>query len=225
MSLTVHFLPFDLDMPNVRNIPNSLQACISCRTRKVKCDSQTPCSNCISHKKECFYTPSQRGKRTRLKRKIPFEDRLAKIEALMHVSSFDDAQCSSTISPDTTSHRSPYQLRDRTLNIVSRSLQSEQVCQSSFSDVHTQAIEEVFTAKSLPQIQTSIGLFAETPPVDTPQSWDVVPTTRSIVSLDDRNRIKQGDQGNKDESSFPTQTQIWEHHGKTSFLLFTLSST
>ncbi|BCR88441.1 transcription factor domain-containing protein [Aspergillus chevalieri] len=36
-------------------------ACLSCRTLRIRCDGQNPCTNCIAKNANCFYVPSRRG--------------------------------------------------------------------------------------------------------------------------------------------------------------------
>ncbi|OAP63963.1 hypothetical protein AYL99_03190 [Fonsecaea erecta] len=42
-------------------------SCLGCRQRKIKCDRQTPCSNCVKAETECSFVPPVRGKRKRTK--------------------------------------------------------------------------------------------------------------------------------------------------------------
>ncbi|OCK77075.1 C6 transcription factor [Lepidopterella palustris CBS 459.81] len=42
-------------------------SCLTCRQRKVKCDRHTPCSNCVTARKQCSFIPPVRGKRKRTK--------------------------------------------------------------------------------------------------------------------------------------------------------------
>ena len=42
-------------------------SCLACRLRKVRCDRQTPCSNCIKAEAPCSFVPPVRGKRKRIK--------------------------------------------------------------------------------------------------------------------------------------------------------------
>jgi hypothetical protein len=52
-------------------------SCLSCRQRKVKCDRQTPCSNCVKAAKQCSFILPVRGKRKRTK--VPKEGLHAKL--------------------------------------------------------------------------------------------------------------------------------------------------
>lgn len=57
-------------------------ACVSCATRKVKCDRQAPCSACKKTRLECIYrAPSQTRKRKAT------EERSSAIERLRHYES------------------------------------------------------------------------------------------------------------------------------------------
>ncbi|KAJ5730744.1 uncharacterized protein N7483_005252 [Penicillium malachiteum] len=59
-------------------------SCVLCQQRKVRCDQQKPCTNCIRAQVECKVVPPQPGRRKR--RKIQEEDltdRLKRYEALM----------------------------------------------------------------------------------------------------------------------------------------------
>ncbi|KAH7324524.1 C6 transcription factor [Stachybotrys elegans] len=58
-------------------------SCLACRQRKVKCDRQTPCSNCIKAQKECSFVPPVRGKRKRTK--PPREGLHAKLRRYEHL--------------------------------------------------------------------------------------------------------------------------------------------
>jgi hypothetical protein len=40
-------------------------ACNACRTRKYRCNGETPCSNCIRSRIACIFTPNKRTKRSR----------------------------------------------------------------------------------------------------------------------------------------------------------------
>ncbi|KAL6922702.1 hypothetical protein FSST1_006728 [Fusarium sambucinum] len=53
-----------------------LRSCLFCRQRKVRCDRQQPCSNCLRFELDCSY-PAGRG---RAKRRLPLVDRLQRLE-------------------------------------------------------------------------------------------------------------------------------------------------
>ncbi|KIW92326.1 uncharacterized protein Z519_07310 [Cladophialophora bantiana CBS 173.52] len=42
-------------------------SCLACRQRKIKCDRQTPCANCVKGDTQCSFIPPVRGKRKRTK--------------------------------------------------------------------------------------------------------------------------------------------------------------
>jgi hypothetical protein len=42
-------------------------SCLICRQRKVKCNRQIPCNNCIKSEKQCSFIPPVRGKRKKIK--------------------------------------------------------------------------------------------------------------------------------------------------------------
>ena len=62
-----------------------IRSCLFCRSRKVKCDRQKPCANCLRTGAECVY-PSGPGRAPKRPRR-PFDkrvlDRLADLEALV----------------------------------------------------------------------------------------------------------------------------------------------
>lgn len=77
----------NLDLPTpTDNIPASStrpRSCIHCRQRKIKCDRQHPCCNCIRSKLECVF-PTGRGravKKPRTHLNGPLLDRLHRLEA------------------------------------------------------------------------------------------------------------------------------------------------
>lgn len=67
-------------------------SCVLCQQRKVRCDKQKPCANCVKAQVECRVVPPQPPRR---RRKKPHErdlvERLKKYEALLaqHGVSFD----------------------------------------------------------------------------------------------------------------------------------------
>jgi hypothetical protein len=65
--------------------PSHIRSCLFCRSRKVKCDRQKPCTNCLRTGAECIY-PSGPGRAPKRPRR-PFDkrvlDRLADLEALV----------------------------------------------------------------------------------------------------------------------------------------------
>lgn len=91
-------------------------SCVLCQQRKVRCDLQKPCTNCIRAQVECRVVPPQPPRRK--KRKFYEEDlvdRLQKYEALMTRKGVDfssildgdgtrnEAENSTTATPDNPS--------------------------------------------------------------------------------------------------------------------------
>ncbi|KAF7543123.1 hypothetical protein G7Z17_g10996 [Cylindrodendrum hubeiense] len=65
--------------------PHHLRSCIHCRQRKVKCDREHPCSNCVRAKQPCSY-PAGRGRAAKRPRKTlegPLLDRLHRLESII----------------------------------------------------------------------------------------------------------------------------------------------
>lgn len=54
-----------MDVMNSQGRLRVRKACVVCKKRKVKCDGETPCSNCIKHKQECHYDYTTLKKRSR----------------------------------------------------------------------------------------------------------------------------------------------------------------
>ncbi|RAK77694.1 uncharacterized protein BO72DRAFT_377217 [Aspergillus fijiensis CBS 313.89] len=46
------------DAPGTHRYTTRLQPCLHCRRRRVKCDKQQPCQNCVKHNHTCEYTTS-----------------------------------------------------------------------------------------------------------------------------------------------------------------------
>lgn len=74
-----------------RSIPNCSKACSNCRQRKVRCNGDAPCANCVSKGEECFYPASRRGQGNHNKSRVKtsLRDRLAKLETLLQTSNHD----------------------------------------------------------------------------------------------------------------------------------------
>ncbi|KJK64293.1 specific transcription factor domain protein [Aspergillus parasiticus SU-1] len=75
----------------MRNLTRG-HSCVLCQQRKVRCDQQKPCANCVKAQVECRVLPPQPPKRRRKKlHERDLIDRLRKYEALMsqHGISFD----------------------------------------------------------------------------------------------------------------------------------------
>ncbi|EGU80027.1 hypothetical protein FOXB_09466 [Fusarium oxysporum f. sp. conglutinans Fo5176] len=71
--------------PSTPSAPLPLRSCVFCRQRKVKCDRQKPCSNCLCANNECSY-PAGRGRAAkRLTQTLDTRlvDRLQKLENII----------------------------------------------------------------------------------------------------------------------------------------------
>lgn len=81
--------------------PRPTFACIRCADRKVKCDRQSPCSNCVKHNIECLYNPSHptRKRQKRVKDQI-LTDRLQYYEALLKDKGIDPTKLPDTPESD-----------------------------------------------------------------------------------------------------------------------------
>ncbi|KAH6694003.1 binuclear zinc transcription factor [Plectosphaerella plurivora] len=65
------------------NAPDSL-ACVTCRSRKLKCDRVKPvCTRCIKGKAECIYPESRRKPAFKRRNVKELEERLAQVEGLL----------------------------------------------------------------------------------------------------------------------------------------------
>lgn len=63
--------------------PN-LRSCITCRTRKVRCDKKQPCSNCARAKTECtFPRPGRAPRKSRKPQDVELLDRLRRLEGVV----------------------------------------------------------------------------------------------------------------------------------------------
>ncbi|EXJ90761.1 hypothetical protein A1O1_03865 [Capronia coronata CBS 617.96] len=84
--------------------PPKAFSCIRCFERKVKCDKQNPCSNCVKSKVECVFRvpPAPRRRKRRPPEEILLA-RLKKCEELLQTMGVDvDSSSTPTISPATT---------------------------------------------------------------------------------------------------------------------------
>ncbi|VTT56406.1 unnamed protein product [Fusarium fujikuroi] len=71
--------------PSTPSDPLPLRSCTFCRQRKVKCDRQKPCSNCIRANNDCSY-PAGRGRAAKKSTQTldaPLVDRLQKLENII----------------------------------------------------------------------------------------------------------------------------------------------
>lgn len=78
-----------------------IRSCSSCRQRKVKCDRQRPCTNCIRSGVECVYPPG-RGrapKRPRGALNVQLSQRLSRLETIIRSFETPENQRGSTLNP------------------------------------------------------------------------------------------------------------------------------
>lgn len=66
-------------------IYSHIRSCLVCRSRKIKCDRQKPCSNCVRQGVDCTYPPGPgRAPKNSCKKPNPrILDRLSRIETLV----------------------------------------------------------------------------------------------------------------------------------------------
>src|SRR5450432_2958942 len=69
-------LPQDEKAPMTK--PGRVQSCVMCQQRKVKCNREFPCSNCIKSGNECIKSVPAPPRRK--KRKVPQSELTAKIK-------------------------------------------------------------------------------------------------------------------------------------------------
>ncbi|KAF4335780.1 bikaverin cluster-transcription factor [Fusarium beomiforme] len=95
--------------------PLPLRSCVFCRRRKVKCDRQKPCSNCLRANIECTY-PAGRGraaKRSSRALDTRLVDRLQKLENIIkQLTSQVDATANNSLSATETQASDTSALRD-----------------------------------------------------------------------------------------------------------------
>src|SRR5436190_11438545 len=58
----------------------NIRSCITCRRRKVRCDKQRPCSNCVKARVECIFPGP--GRAPRKSKKSPDRELLARLRRL-----------------------------------------------------------------------------------------------------------------------------------------------
>ena len=79
-------------------------SCLICRQRKVKCDRNTPCSNCDKAGKQCSFVPPVRGKRKRTKSpKEGLHAKLKRYEELLKSCGVSFEQCECGINTESDS--------------------------------------------------------------------------------------------------------------------------
>lgn len=71
--------------PSLQRPHQHIRSCLFCRSRKVKCDRQKPCANCLRTDAECVYPsgPGRAPKRPRRHFDKRVLDRMADLEALV----------------------------------------------------------------------------------------------------------------------------------------------
>ena len=125
---------------------SALQAsCDRCRERKVKCDRQNPCSNCVRHKITCHVSatkPRPKGRTIGRKRNdAELQSRIAKLEALVEAVAAGNPE-SKAASPAFTvqqtqsppeSGKSPQSPEDKLQRYIAEPLWSQLSAQVMFS--------------------------------------------------------------------------------------------
>lgn len=97
-------------------------SCVLCQQRKVKCDRQKPCSNCIKARAECITaTPSLPRRRRRKLTEIDLAARLRKYEHLLktHGVKIEEGDASQEPEEATPEHILPAGGGDPELNLLS----------------------------------------------------------------------------------------------------------
>ena len=205
-------------MPNPRAVPNSPRACSYCRIRKVKCDGSVRCSNCVTHDKECYYPPSQRGKHNKTRIRSNLEDRLSRMEALIKTTAFEKSSTTAVQVTDPNQSTGTSQVAQQTPNLTS--ISPPQSTSPNLMTFNPSAVEESIAvdAQSAPVLETSWEM-EPVAPILTPRTWNVAPATiSSAFSVDEHNlgETEHDDDSHQEDCSFPSQTRIWEHHGELS---------
>jgi len=88
-------------------------SCIRCADRKVKCDRQTPCSNCNKHGVDCVHVPSDLTLKRKKRIKVQIlNDRLKYYETLLQEQGIDPTKLPGTTvsDPNQSGTRSPKEL-------------------------------------------------------------------------------------------------------------------
>ena len=82
VAVVPHQAPFEPDMSAMKLTRGT--SCVLCQQRKVRCDKNKPCANCVKARVECRIIPPQppRRRKKRLQEK-DLIDRLKKYEALL----------------------------------------------------------------------------------------------------------------------------------------------
>ncbi len=85
------------DVPQSIVLAKRLIACDLCRTKKIRCVGDDPCSNCVEHGAECIFSPRQRRRKGNPKGLPSLARRLARFKDLLEaarISSDDGGQLS-----------------------------------------------------------------------------------------------------------------------------------
>jgi hypothetical protein len=83
-------------------------ACLECRKRKVKCNRQDPCNNCMRFSKECLFVAPVRGKRGKAKKlKENTHSKLRRYEELLRSHGVELAHNLDTSEEETISEIEP----------------------------------------------------------------------------------------------------------------------
>ena len=103
-------------MATAASVPSGMTSrptysCVRCAERKVKCDRQRPCSNCVKHHVDCVFNASRppRKQRRRVNDQI-LTDRLRRYEALLRDQGFDPSKLPDAPDPGSrrmSSHTAP----------------------------------------------------------------------------------------------------------------------
>ncbi|KIV98021.1 hypothetical protein PV10_01714 [Exophiala mesophila] len=207
-------------MANPRAVPNSPRACSYCRIRKVKCDGSVRCSNCVTHEKECYYPPSQRGKHNKTRLRSNLEDRLSRMEALINTTALERSSKTSVQVTDTNQSPGTSKIHQQTPNLTSMS--PPRFTPQNLMTFDPSTVEESVTvdAQPAPVLETSWEM-EPVAPILTPTTWTAAPgTISSAFSVDEHNlgETEHSDDAHQEDCSFPSQTRIWEHHGPGSWL-------
>lgn len=125
-SVTARVLPSSSTAPLASGNPGlHRRSCELCRHRRVKCDRQQPCSNCVRAKADCVY-PSGRGRAPKTSRRALdalLVDRLSHLETL--VRSLGDQPSSASHNDPADSHSAPAASRNSGLLDPSGSIEGQ----------------------------------------------------------------------------------------------------
>ena len=219
LSFSIKLALLILEMVNSRTVPSCLRACSYCRMRKVKCDGAIPCSKCIQHDKECFYLPSLRGKRKERRERSTLEDRLARMEALLQTSRFENPRPRSTsITTPKSSSIDDSRLPEKSCDTIQLLHAGDGIPSSLPNLPPLQSAEDETIGVLRPQLLgIALDISDNRPPKDTSPSWiGAAATTASTLSFDSRNlgELECGQRMNWEDRNSIIQTKIWEHHGE-----------